>query len=135
MAGEQRHANSCPQPRACRRRGAEDPEDPTGASQWVLRSQELDSRTTDISGPLNDSRERKLWLQAPDYGPRLGITVPDSSSLLSLQHPALSRPLRALLRVLFRESQRTHPPVTGDGGGGVRSTRLEASRRVAASSL
>lgn len=28
--GEPMHANSYPQPQACRRRGAEDPEDPTG---------------------------------------------------------------------------------------------------------
>lgn len=91
-----------------------------GGSQWVLErlcSQELDTQASEIRAPLNDSRERKLWLQAPDYGPCLGITVPESSSLLSLQHPALSRPLRALLRIPFRESQRTQRPVPGVGVG------------------
>lgn len=34
----------------------------------------------EISAHLYDSRKSKPWLQAPDYGSRLGITLPESSS-------------------------------------------------------
>lgn len=104
MAGESVQANSYPQLRACRRR--EYLEDPTGCSQWVLRlrSQELDARAMEISAHLYNSRERKPWLQAPDYGSCSGITLPESSSPhsptpCSLSNTLLSPRPRALALV------------------------------------
>lgn len=121
MAGEPVQANSYPQLRSCRRQ--EYLEDPTGCSQWVLRlrSQELDARAMEISAHLYDSRERKPWLQAPDYGSAWGSRSRSQVHLLTLPHPALSPtpcplpPPRACPSVLFRESRRTHPPVPRGG--------------------